>query len=297
MGGIMVNDIHGNPIFDPNKNAKQMLNLFFPDDSMHSDLAPHQETRAAILEILNNSVGEDLIPDITKDEVKIAFNSSQPFAATPDQCPVAFFNWNLDMLAAPLAKLYSACLKFEYFPISWKSGSLLTIPKQSAEADLSSHKSQRPITLLPILGKAFERILLERFLHLKPEGWCNRAQRGFIKGSSTEATLLALRNQIDKKLKNSNLGVAGLSLDISAAFDMAWHPAILKNLHDKGLPIQYLRLIQSYLSDRQISLSYGGGSATKTLTRSTPQGSVLSPFLWNIFLDTLLVKLEKLSST
>ena len=78
MGGIKVNDIHGNPIFDPNKNAKQMLNLFFLDDSMHSDLAPHQETRAAILEILNNSVGEDLIPDITKDEVKIAFISSQP---------------------------------------------------------------------------------------------------------------------------------------------------------------------------------------------------------------------------
>ena len=86
--------------------------------------------------------------------------------------------------------------------------------------------------------------------------------------------------------------VAAILLDISATFDRAWHLAILKNLLDKAMPLQYVKLIQNYLSDRTVSLTYGGRTATKTLTRSTPQGAVLSPFLWNIYLDTLLDKFE-----
>ena len=108
--------------------------------------------------------------------------------------------------------------------------------------------------------------------------WHNKAQRGFIKGSSTEAALLEVHNSIQSKLKRSHNMIAGLSLDIAAAFDRAWHPAILKNLIDKDMPLPYVKLIQNYLLDRQISLSYGGGTASKTLTRSTPQAAVLSPY-------------------
>ena len=56
------------------------------------------------------------------------------------------------------------------------------------------------------------------------------------------------------------------------------------------MSLQYVKLIHNYLSDRTVSLTYRGGTASKTLICSTPQGAVLSPFLWNIFLDTLLDK-------
>ena len=58
------------------------------------------------------------------------------------------------------------------------------------------------------------------------------------------------------------------------------------------MPGQYVKLIANYLSNRSISVSYSGGEASKILSRSTPQGAVLSPFLWNIFLDPLLDKLS-----
>ena len=76
---------------------------------------------------------------------------------------------------------------------------------------------------------------------------------------------------------------------------MASRRAIIANLIDKGMPpLQlYVHLIANYLTNRTISVSYGSGTATKTLTLSTPQGAVLSPFLWNLFIDTLLLDIEK----
>ena len=59
------------------------------------------------------------------------------------------------------------------------------------------------------------------------------------------------------------------------------------------MPPLYVHLIANYLTNRTISVSSGGGTATKTLTLSTPQGAVLSPVLWNLFIDTLLLDIEK----
>ena len=67
----------------------------------------------------------------------------------------------------------------------------LTIPKASANINGSSHNLQCPITLLPVLGKGFEKILLDRFNNMDIQ-WHNKAQRGFIKGSSTEVVRLAI---------------------------------------------------------------------------------------------------------
>ena len=136
----------------------------------------------------------------------------------------------------PLARIHNACLKLNYFPTDWKAGKLLAIPKQSdTTSQVTNHKSQRPITLLLVLGKMFERIILERFLQRKPDGWFNKAQRGLIRGSNTEAVLFNLCNKTESKLKHVNSGVAAVLLDISSAFYMAWQPAIFLNLHNKGL--------------------------------------------------------------
>ena len=69
--------------------------------------------------------------------------------------------------------------------------------------------------------------------------------------------------------------VAAVSLNISVAFDRAWHPAILKNLLDKGMSRQYAKLIHNYLSDRTVALIYGGGTASKSLTHSNATRSTL----------------------
>ena len=135
--------------------------------------------------------------------------------------------------------------------------------KNTEGVDLTSHKSQCPITLLPVMRKFFEKILLQRFLFAKPEGWTNKSQHGFIKGSSTEATLFQLRSTIQSNLRAKHQGIAAISLDIAAAFDKAWHPAILKNLHDKGMPRHSIKLLASFLNDRSTLLEFSGGLASK----------------------------------
>ena len=139
-----------------------------------------------------------------------------------------------------------------------------------------------------------EKILLERFLFHEQSSspWFHEAQQGFRKHSSTDhKALLALKIQLEKD-RVVGEATALLKLDIQSAFDLAWHPAILRNLIEKGLPSIYVHLIASYLADRSIQISFGGGHAKKSLTLSTPQGAVLSPFLWNIFLDPILHKLQ-----
>ena len=291
---ITLSDQNGNPIIhDPDLNTAQLLDLFFPDDDSSTDSPPHQEVRELVNNFLHTPSDSANIPDISPEEVHSAFLTSKLFSATPNQTPAAFYLWNLDSLALPLSRIYSACIKLAHFPREWKQSSLLTIPKSSSGIDLSSHKSQRPITLLPVMGKIFEKILLQRFLFSKPKGWTNKAQRGFIGGSSTEASLFQLRSRIQTNLRDNYKGVVAISLDIAAAFDKAWHPAILKNLRDKNMPLHLIKLIASFLNNRSTSLDFGSGNAPKLLSRSTPQGSVLSPFLWNIFIDPLLNTLEE----
>ena len=87
--------------------------------------------------------------------------------------------------------------------------------------------------------------------------------------------------------------MAIISLDITSAFDRAWHPAILFRLIERKCPMHLIQLLQSYLENRTTQLNYGTGFARSNLTLSTPQGAVLSPFLWNLFIDDLLIMLEK----
>ena len=88
--------------------------------------------------------------------------------------------------------------------------------------------------------------------------------------------------------------VAAISFDISGAFDHAWHPAIVINLYNQDCPPHYLLLIADFLSGRHTLFDYGGGSASKNLSLGTPQGAVLSPFLWNVFINPLLCRLRNL---
>ena len=84
--------------------------------------------------------------------------------------------------------------------------------------------------------------------------------------------------------------MALIFLDITGAFDRAWHSAILYALHKKQCPtyILLLKFIQSLLTNRLASLYCKKGQEMHQLTQITPQGLMLFPFVWNIFIDSLL---------
>ena len=138
------------------------------------------------------------------------------------------------------------------------------------------------------LSKCFERLLHSRLKILsRDEQWFSSSQHGFLQGKSTESACLSLISTIEHNRK-SKLVTCAAFLDIKSAFDSAWHPAILRGLLDNRCPLYLVKIIASYLSNRKAIISQQQRSISTELEIGCPQGSVLSPFLWNVLLDPVL---------
>lgn len=178
--------------------------------------------------------------------------------------------------------MYAACISQGVFPDIWKIGSLIVLPKGN-DKPLTDPKAYRPITLLPILGKILERIIIACAPCLYRG--VSDDQHGFVKGRST---VTALRTVFERVDNSTHKYVQLVFLDISGAFDNAWWPMILLKAKAAGVSPNIYRILVSYFSGRRIGLSIGSRTLWKTSTMGCPQGSVLGPTLWNLLLDDLL---------
>ena len=133
-----------------------------------------------------------------------------------------------------LFNIFYACLQTSYFPIKWKSAQVLIIPKPHKE-DYTDPSAYRPISLLSVLGKCLEKIILRRLNYLANEqGWLSNNQHGFRNGFSTISAIDSLTRQIHHGF-NCKTYSACVLLDIKGAFDNVWHVAIIKSLIKKKL--------------------------------------------------------------
>ncbi len=117
--------------------------------------------------------------------------------------------------------------------------------------------------------------------------WFSPNQHGFRSGFSTETATLSLTSLIENNRKNKVITCCAF-LDIKSAFDAAWHPAILNCLISKNCPAFLVKLLANFLNSRSCILSSPLASKVTVTELGCPQGSVLSPFLWNILLEDLL---------
>ena len=179
-----------------------------------------------------------------------------------------------------IIKIYNYCLQHAYYPREWKQGTIITIPKPN-----TNHKkpaNYRPITLLPVLGKMFEKIIKERIeesIGNKIPGY----QFGFKEKASTLLPLTILVSNVQAtKLKGQKS--AALFLDINKAFDSMWHMGILYKLKRLGCPDQLIHLIKNLLEHRVLQIKIDNSLSDKfTPEQGVPQGSPLSPLLYNIY--------------
>ena len=179
------------------------------------------------------------------------------------------------------------CLDAGYFPKPWKAAVVKIIPKPGRD-DYTSLSSFRPIGLLPVFGKLLEKLFVRRltFAAQTQQLW-SQQQYGFRQQMSTVDALRTLTQKIaDAKQRKQH--VIGVSLDIKAAFDNAWWPALHDRLRRTQCPTNVHRLITSYLAERTVSLDYADASASKSMTKGCVQGSVCGPTFWNLVLDELL---------
>ena len=224
---------------------------------------------------------------VTEDEIKQALKKSKNTSAPGrDGIKYAVLK-NLPPIATGnLASIYTACLKSGYFPSRWKSAIGVMIPKPGKKHNLATNF--RPISLLNTMGKTLERIITQRLhLFLLENHPINRWQKAYQQAK--EGTEILYRIAEEMKISKESKNVTALvSLDVEKAFDTVWHQGLLYKLAELKLPPKTLCLIASFLNNRTISVKVADAiSAPTTLQAGTPQGSVLSPLLYLLYVNDM----------
>ena len=185
-----------------------------------------------------------------------------------------------------LTKIFGTCLQIGYFPKKWKHAIGKMIQKPNKPKD--NPASYRPISLLNCMGKLFEKIISNRIQEfIEDNNIINPWQRAYQPHKEANEHIMII-NEYMKKVKENKKLAALLLMDVEKAFDAVWHNGLLKKLHDMELPGDILRIISSFLTDRTIQVRIGNTlSEVVKLLAGTPQGSILSPLLFILFVNDI----------